>query len=95
MAYLLAAVVVAVIYGLWRVLEKQRKQSGYTGWVLSQDLDGRSKKIYRDNQDGISSKPDVVERKKVIELKSAAIEGKARWIDILQLALEMKTTGKK
>ncbi len=91
----LAAVVVAAAYVLWKVLQKQRKQAGITGWVLSQDLDGRSKKVYRDKKARISSKPDVVTADRVIEFKSCAVDSKARWVDIMQLAMQMKTAGKK
>lgn len=95
MVYLLAVVVAVVTYALWKVLERQRKQAGITGWVQTQDLDGKSRKVYRDKNAGISSKPDVVERDKVIEYKSSTVETRARWVDMLQLAMEMDTTGKR
>ena len=96
MYILVTVVVVAVITAvLWKVLKKQRMQAGITGWVLTQDLDGNSKKVYRDRKNGISSKPDIVERKKVIEVKSATADIRARWVDILQLAMEMQTSGKR
>ncbi len=91
----LAAAVAAVVYVLWKILDKQRRQAGITSWVQSQDLDGKSKKVYRDKKAKISSKPDVVTSDRVIEYKSCAANGKARWVDIMQLAMQMKTAGKK
>ena len=88
------AISTAIICMFWILLRKQREQSCIKGWVKSQDLDGRGKRVYRDPQLGVSCKPDVVERNRVIEYKSADIEKKARWVDMLQLALQMKLTGK-
>ena len=95
MSYALAAVIVVVCIVLWKVLQKQRKQAGITSWVQSQDLDGKGKKVYRDKKAKISSKPDVVTSDRVIEYKSASVESRARWVDIMQLAIQMKTAGKK
>lgn len=94
MAYILAALVAVVIIGLWAALRKQRKLAGIAGWVQSQDLDGRGKRVYRDRKTGISSKPDVVERDRVIEYKSASVDQQARWPDMMQLAMEMHTASK-
>ncbi len=76
-------------------LKRKRKAAGLNGWIKSQDLDGKSRRIYRDHQNGISAKPDIVERNKVIEYKSALIGGKARRSDILQLTAEMLAVGAK
>ena len=93
MPYLVILALV-MIFLFWGMLKKQRKQAGIGSWVRDQDLDGRGKRVYRDKQTGVACKPDVVERNKVIEYKSATVE-KARWVDILQLALQMKATGSK
>ena len=91
----LAIFVAGIALVLWKILNKQRRQAGISGWVQTQDLDGKSKKVYRNKKNGISSKPDVVERNKVIEFKSATVNGRARWVDVMQLAMQMNTTGKK
>ncbi len=89
-----ALIVIIFAVALWGLLRKQKRQANITGWVETADLNGKGRQVYRDEQAGISCKPDVVERDKVIEYKSAAANGKARWVDILQLAVQMKTTGK-
>ncbi|HUL01017.1 MAG TPA: hypothetical protein VLX29_09190 [Nitrospirota bacterium] len=90
---LISLLTITVLYG---GLHRKRKAAGLQGWVQSQDLDGRSRRIYRDRQNGISAKPDVVEGiNKVIEYKSALIGDKARRSDILQLTAEMLATGAK
>jgi CRISPR/Cas system-associated exonuclease Cas4 (RecB family) len=87
---LVALLTITVLYGR---LHRKRKAAGLQGWVKSQDLDGKSRRIYRDHQNGISAKPDIVERNKVIEYKSALIGDKARRSDVLQLTAEMLAAG--
>jgi len=88
---------IAVIVVLWSYgkLQKKKKAANVNGWVKSQDLDGKSNKVYRNYKAGISAKPDIVEGDKVIEYKSAAIGDKARKTDIVQLTAEMMATGAK
>ncbi|MFA5105302.1 MAG: hypothetical protein WC527_09065, partial [Candidatus Margulisiibacteriota bacterium] len=74
--------------------KRQRKQAGIKGWVIDQDLDNRGKRIYRNEKSGISCKPDVVEHNRIIEVKSAKVNGKARYADILQVAAQLIATGK-
>jgi CRISPR/Cas system-associated exonuclease Cas4 (RecB family) len=85
-----AIITIMMLYGR---LQSKRKAAGIQGWVKSQDLDGKGRRLYRDYQNGITAKPDVVEGNKVIEYKSAPIGDKARRTDILQLAAEMMATG--
>ena len=92
--------VVAIIVILWFYVKLQsgKKAAGLEGWVRSQDLDGKSRRIYRNYAVGISAKPDIVEgggSGKVTEYKSAAIGDKARRTDIVQLTAEMMATGAK
>ena len=63
---------IAVIVVLWSYgkLQKKKKAANVNGWVKSQDLDGKSNKVYRNYKAGISAKPDIVEGDKVIEYKS-------------------------
>jgi hypothetical protein len=94
MPYLVIVVVIMIM--LFRsILKKQRQQAGIKGWVKDQDLDGKGKRIYRDKQTGVTCKPDVVESNRVIEYKSAVVDTKPKWVDLLQLALQMKATGAK
>jgi CRISPR/Cas system-associated exonuclease Cas4 (RecB family) len=93
MHYLLIAVIFGVLV-LWMNLSRKSKHAGIKGWVETADLDGKGKQVYRNKEARISSKPDVVERNRVIEYKSAAIDGRVRWSDLMQLALQIKTTGK-
>jgi CRISPR/Cas system-associated exonuclease Cas4 (RecB family) len=85
-------IAIALLYGS---LRRKRKTAGLQGWVESQDLDGKSPRIYRDLRNGISAKPDIVERNKVIEVKTASIGDKARRTDILQLTAGMMAAGAK
>jgi hypothetical protein len=89
-----ALIIILLAVALWGLLRKQKRQANITGWVETADLNGKGRQVYRDEQAGISCKPDVVERSKVIEYKSAAANGKARWVDLLQLALQIQATGK-
>jgi CRISPR/Cas system-associated exonuclease Cas4 (RecB family) len=91
----LALVLTIVALFTWSVYQKRKRNAGITGWVKTQDLDGRSSRVYRDEKAGISCKPDVVMRNKVIEYKSAPSNGRPRWVDMLQVALQMKATGKR
>lgn len=70
-------------------LKKKRKVAGIDHRVISQDLDGRSKRIYRDYRYGISAKPDIVDGNKVIEYKSSSIGGKAYRSDLTQMTAGM------
>lgn len=92
MHYLVIVAVLVVLF-IYSRLERQKKQADIKGWIVNQDLDGKGKRIYRDKQTGISCKPDVVERNKLIEYKSASVKGKARYSDILQVAAQMIATG--
>jgi CRISPR/Cas system-associated exonuclease Cas4 (RecB family) len=91
----IVVVVIVNIFGMYMLLKRQRRQAGIKGWVVDQDLDGKSKRIYRDEKTGISCKPDVVELDRIIEVKSAKVEGKARYSDILQVAAQLIATGRK
>ena len=92
--YLLALFAVITALMVIKII-KTRKRAGIRGWVNSQDLDGRGKRVYRDQRTGISAKPDIVERGRVIEYKSAHVPEKARRSDVLQVAAEMIATGRK
>lgn len=85
--------IVALILLFWGNLIKRRKQAGIQGWIKDQDLDGRGRRLYKDQRTGVVCKPDVVERHRVIEYKSAIVDKKPRWVDMLQLALQIKSTG--
>src|SRR5574341_150970 len=76
---IMALFVVAVVLLLFAKLRKERKKAGIRGWVVDQDLDSRGNRVYRDSGLGISCKPDVVERNRIIEYKSAAVKGRARY----------------
>lgn len=91
---IMALFVVAVVLLLFAKLRKERKKAGIRGWVVDQDLDSRGNRVYRDSGLGISCKPDVVERNRIIEYKSAAVKGRARHGDILYVAAQMMATGK-
>jgi hypothetical protein len=89
-----ALIIIILAVALRWLLRKQKKQANITGWVETADLTGKGRQVYRHEKAGISCKPDVVERNKVIEYKSAIANEKSRWVDLLQLALQIKTTGK-
>lgn len=95
MPYMVIIIITITLLRFWRTLKKQQEQAGIRGWVKDQDLDGRGKKIYRDQHTGVVCKPDVVEEEnRVIEFKSNTVnEGRPRSVDVLQLALQMKITG--
>ena len=90
-----ALIIIILTVSLWGILGKQKKQANIAGWVEAADLNGEGKQVYWDEKTDISCKPDVVERNKVIEYKSSSIEGKVRWVDLLQLALQLTATVKK
>lgn len=92
MYIILFTVATCVIWLSYGKLRKKKQAAGLESWVKSQDLDGKSSKVYRNYEAGISAKPDIVERDKVTEYKSAAIGDKARRGDILQLTAEMMAT---
>lgn len=89
----LVALVVAVIALL--ALRRQRGKAGIRSWVMDQDLEGKGRKVYHNPSMGLSCKPDVVERRRIIEYKSAAAKGRARPGDILYVAAQLLSTGKK
>ncbi len=90
--FILMAIAIIVIRLFYGKLRKQKQAVGLEGWVRTQDLDGRSNKIYRNYKAGISAKPDIVEGNKVTEYKSATIGDRARRSDIIQLTAEMMAT---
>lgn len=87
---LVAAIAVFIMY---RKLVNKKKEAGVQGWVKSQDLDGRGERVYRNHQARISARPDVVESNRVVEHKSAHVQHKARYSDVLQVTAEMIATG--
>ena len=90
--FILLAIAIIVIRLFYGKLRKQKQAAGLGGWVRTQDLDGKSSKVYRNYEAGISAKPDIVEGNKVTEYKSAAIGDRARRSDIIQLTAEMLAT---
>lgn len=90
--HILVIVIALTVILLTMKLNTQRKKAGVKGWVVGQDLDGRSDRIYRDAKTGISCKPDVVERGRIVEYKSAVVNGRARPSDVLQVAAQMIAT---
>ncbi len=93
---MLALVLIAtVIVILMLRLREQRKKAKINRWVVSQDLDGKSNRIYRDTKNKISSKPDVAYAGKVVEFKNRDA-GKTAWhADQLQVVVQMMTRGAK
>ena len=94
MLLLLVIAALVVILNIYRRLRDQRRKAGIRGWVLDQDLDGKGQTVYRDARLGVSCKPDIVQRRRIIEYKSATVHGKARSGDILYVASQMLATGK-
>ena len=92
--HILALVAVLIVLMVIKI-NSARKKAGIRGWVKSQDLDGQGTRVYRNREAGISAKPDVVERNRVIEYKSAPAGDKPRWSDLLQVAAEMIATNRK
>ena len=90
LAFFLIILTTTILLG--KNLTKQRHQAGIRGWVRDNDLDGKGKRIYRDEQTGVTCKPDVVVHDGVIEYKSASVD-KPRWVDLLQLAIQMNAAG--
>ena len=95
MYIVLLAVSVIVIIMLHNNLQQKKKVAKVEGWVKTQDLDGKSRKVYRNYSVGISAKPDIVEKGKVTEFKSKEIGDRARRTDIMQLTAEMLAAGVK
>lgn len=81
-----------IILVSWIVLLKRRSEAGINGWVKDSDLKGKGKK-YFDRTTGVVSKPDVVLRGKVIEIKSYPVKDRPFSGDILQAAAEMNAVG--
>jgi CRISPR/Cas system-associated exonuclease Cas4 (RecB family) len=78
---------------MYRKLVNKRRKAGVEGWIKSQDLDGRGGRIYRNQQEKISARPDVVEGNRLLEFKSAHAGHKARYSDVLQVTAQMIATG--
>jgi CRISPR/Cas system-associated exonuclease Cas4 (RecB family) len=95
MLYIVVLVAAITAIVLYRSLNKNRKKADVRGWVKSQDLHGKGERVYRNQQAGISAKPDVVEGNRVIEYKSSEAKNKPYRSDILQVAAEMTATGLK
>ena len=89
----LVAFTIGALYYL--KLRRDRRKIGITSWIVDQDLDGRGATVYRNNDLGLSCKPDVVERGKTVEYKSATVKGNARHGDVLYVAAQMLVVGKK
>ena len=92
--YILAFVAILITLMIIKI-NSAKKKAGIRSWVKSQDLDGHGTRVYLNFETGISAKPDVVERTRVIEYKSAAAGDKPRWSDLLQVTAEMIATGRK
>jgi hypothetical protein len=88
-------IICALIIILMVKLRKERNEANTGGWILDQDLDGKGKLIYRNKQLGISCKPDVLERNRIIEDKSATVGDAPRYGDVLQVAAQILATGKR
>jgi CRISPR/Cas system-associated exonuclease Cas4 (RecB family) len=96
MADILGVVIVAtvIIVALVNKLKRERKKAGgIQGWVVDNELSGNGGHIYRNYKHRISGRPDVLERGRVIEYKSAAVSGDARKGDLMQVAALMVATG--
>jgi hypothetical protein len=96
MVYILGVVIVAtvIIVALVQKLKRERKiAGGIQNWVVDNDLFGNGSRIYRNYQYRISGKPDVLERRRVIEHKSAVVNGDAKKGDLRQVAALMVATG--
>ena len=91
--FIMALVAVIAAFIMYMKLVNKKKEAGVQGWVKSQDLDGRGGRVYRNHQARISAKPDVVESSRVVEHKSAHVNHKARYSDVLQVTAEMIATG--
>ena len=87
---IIAAIVMIV---LTLKLNKERKRANIRGWVVDNDLNGNRSRIYRNYQYKISGRPDVLERGRLIEHKSAVIHGNAKKGDLRQIAALMVATG--
>jgi len=93
--FVIALIILAVfiiILRSWFILLKSRSQAGISGWVTDSDLKGKGKK-YFDGTTGVTAKPDVVLRGKVIEVKSYPALNSPFKEDILQAAAEMNAAG--
>jgi CRISPR/Cas system-associated exonuclease Cas4 (RecB family) len=89
------ALIITVIVILMLSLRRQRKKAKVNRWIISQDLDGQSSRIYRDTKNKISSKPDIAYAGKVVEFKNREA-GKTAWhADQLQVIVSMMTKGAK
>jgi len=96
MDHILVVVTIAtvIIVALFSKLKRERiKANGIRGWVVDNDLSGNGDRIYRNYEHRISGKPDVLERGRFIEYKSAAVSGNAKKGDLMQVAALMVATG--
>ncbi len=82
-----------ILIALMAALRRKRRQAGIRGWVKAQDLHGMGRRVFQDPKTGIICKPDVVERKRIIEYKSAFAGSRARPQDLLLIAAQLMATG--
>ncbi len=79
---------------LFKKLKRERINAGnLQGWVIDHDQNDMRSRIYRNYQYRISGRPDVLERGRVIEHKSAIVHGSAKKGDLRQVAALMVATG--
>lgn len=81
-----------ILIALMAALRRKRRQAGIKGWVVAQDLNGMGHGVFQDLKTGITCKPDVVERKRIIEYKSAFAGSRASPSDVLQIAAQLMAT---
>jgi CRISPR/Cas system-associated exonuclease Cas4 (RecB family) len=94
MPLLLTLIIIAILIALTSCrLSKERGRAGITGWIRDQDLDGRGGKYHYNDELGIGCKPDIEQKGKIIEYKSASAGDKTMPGDILQVAAEIMVTG--
>ncbi len=82
-----------ILIALVAALRRKRRQAGIRGWVVAQDLHGMGHRVFQDPKTGIICKPDVAERKRIIEYKSAFGGSRARPPDVLLIAAHLMATG--
>ncbi len=82
-----------ILIALMAALRRKRRQAGIKGWVVAQDLHGMGHRIFQDPKTGIICKPDVAERNRIIEYKSAFAGSTARPQDVLLIAAQFMATG--
>ena len=87
------SVFLLVLVILYLRLRIRRARAGVESWIEGHDLDGRGK-TYLNNLVGIKSRPDIVTRDMVVEVKSTTAGRNPYMGDVLQVAGEMAATGK-